>query len=78
MKEPGRLADLVGSNLRLKIQESQQILETVDPVERLKLVAELLHKELEVSTSNLWVLLHRARLRLTQCMKSHLERWGDR
>ncbi len=50
IEEPGRLADLVGSNLRLKIAESQQILETVDPVKRLKLVADLLNKELEVST----------------------------
>ncbi len=30
-------------------------------------------KELEISASNLWVLLHRARLGLTRCMKSHLE-----
>ena len=50
IEEPGRLADLVGSNLRLKVTESQQILETVDPVARLKLVADLLNKELEVST----------------------------
>ncbi len=50
IEEPGRLADLVGSNLRLKIAESQQILETVDPIKRLKLVADLLNKELEVST----------------------------
>jgi len=50
IEEPGRLADLVGSNLRLKIAESQQILETVDPIERLRLVADLLNKELEVST----------------------------
>ncbi|MDR2550094.1 MAG: endopeptidase La [Desulfobulbus sp.] len=50
IEEPGRLADLVGSNLRLKISESQKILETVDPTERLRLVADLLHKELEVST----------------------------
>lgn len=50
IEEPGRLADLVGSNLRLKIGESQQILETIGPVERLQLVAELLLKELEVST----------------------------
>ncbi len=50
IEEPGRLADLVGSNLRLKIAESQQILETVDPLQRLKLVADLLNKELEVST----------------------------
>lgn len=50
IEEPGRLADLVGSNLRLKVSESQKILETVNPVERLKLVADLLNKELEVST----------------------------
>jgi ATP-dependent Lon protease len=50
IEEPGRLADLVGSNLRLKITESQAILEEADPVKRLKLVNELLTKELEVST----------------------------
>lgn len=33
-------------------------------------------KELEITASNLWVLLHRARLQLTRCMKSHLEKWG--
>ena len=50
IEEPGQLADLVGSNLRLKIVESQAILEEIDPVKRLKLVNELLSKELEVST----------------------------
>jgi ATP-dependent Lon protease len=50
IEEPGRLADLVGSNLRLKIPESQAILEEADPIKRLKLVNELLTKELEVST----------------------------
>lgn len=50
IEDPGRLADLVGSNLRLKISESQKILEETDPVKRLKLVSELLTKELEVST----------------------------
>ncbi|RUM38522.1 MAG: endopeptidase La [Desulfobulbus sp.] len=49
IEEPGRLADLVGSNLRLKIVESQQILETVDTVKRLRLVADLLNKEMEVA-----------------------------
>ncbi len=49
IEEPGRLADLVGSNLRLKISESQQILETVDPVKRMRLVADLLNKEMEVA-----------------------------
>ena len=50
IEDPGRLADLVGSNLRLKISESQKILEESDPVERLRLVSHLLTKELEVST----------------------------
>ena len=50
IEEPGRLADLVGSNLRLKIPEAQSVLECFDSVERLNLVAEYLNKELEVST----------------------------
>lgn len=50
IEDPGRLADLVGSNLRLKIPESQAILEENDPQKRLQLVNDLLTKELEVST----------------------------
>ena len=50
IEDPGRLADLVASNLRLKIPEAQSILESFDPVEKLNLVAEYLNKELEVST----------------------------
>ncbi len=50
IEDPGRLADLVVSNLRLKATESQEVLETFDSVERLKIVADFLHKELEVST----------------------------
>jgi ATP-dependent Lon protease len=46
--DPGRLADLVASNLGLKVQEAQAILETVDHKERLKRVNELLIKELEL------------------------------
>jgi len=48
--DPGRLADLVASNLRLKIEEAQQVLEALEPVDRLGLVNEFLNKELEVST----------------------------
>jgi ATP-dependent Lon protease len=50
INDPGRLADLVASNLRLKIDESQAVLEILDPIDRLKKVNELLVKELEVST----------------------------
>jgi len=41
-----------------------------------ELASDEICKELSISTSNLWVLLHRARLGLTRCMKSHLEKWG--
>lgn len=47
--DPGKLADLVSSNLRLKIEESQALLELVDPVERLKKVNDLLSHEVELS-----------------------------
>lgn len=47
---PGRLADLIASNLRLKLSEAQQLLECLDPVERLKLVNEHLAKEAEVAS----------------------------
>jgi len=50
ISDPGVLADLVASNLRLKIEESQTILEIFDPIERLKKVNELLSRELELST----------------------------
>lgn len=47
--DPGRLADLVSSNLKLRVEESQAILEVIDPIERLSKVNELLSKELELS-----------------------------
>ena len=50
VNDPGRLADLVASNLRLNIEESQNVLEILDPVERLNKVNEHLSKELELST----------------------------
>jgi ATP-dependent Lon protease len=48
--EPGLLADLVASNLRLRIDEFQVLLEQIDPFERLQKVNEHLGKEVEVST----------------------------
>ncbi|MDX9786625.1 MAG: endopeptidase La [Desulfobacterales bacterium] len=49
MEDPGKLADLVASNLRLKIEESQQVLELFDPVERLRKVNDLLSREVDLS-----------------------------
>ncbi|CAG37651.1 probable ATP-dependent protease La [Desulfotalea psychrophila LSv54] len=50
IEEPGRLADLVGSNLRLKVSEGQEVLEETDQVKRLTVVNKLLARELAVST----------------------------
>jgi ATP-dependent Lon protease len=50
ISDPGRLADLITSNLGLKVKESQEILETVDGAERLQKVKALLAKELEILT----------------------------
>jgi len=48
--DPGRLADLVASNLELTVEKAQEILEILDPVERLKTLNELLEKEVQVLT----------------------------
>jgi ATP-dependent Lon protease len=46
--EPGRLADLIASNLGLKVSDAQRVLETQEPKQRLALVNEILANELEV------------------------------
>jgi ATP-dependent Lon protease len=50
IEDPGKLADLVASNLRLKIDEAQMLLELVDPMERLRKVNDLIVRELELSS----------------------------
>jgi ATP-dependent Lon protease len=49
IENPGKLADLVASNLKLKIDEAQEILETIDPVQRLEKVNKLLSREMNLS-----------------------------
>ena len=48
IQDPGRLADLVASNLNLKVAEAQKVLELLDPVERLGHMNQILVQELEV------------------------------
>jgi ATP-dependent Lon protease len=48
LDDPGRLSDMIISNLGLRVEEAQEILEILDPVERLKKVSEILAKELGV------------------------------
>ncbi|MGD8739749.1 MAG: endopeptidase La [Desulfobacterales bacterium] len=50
IEAPGKLADLAASNLKLKVQDSQELLELAEPVERLKKVNDLLSRELDLST----------------------------
>jgi ATP-dependent Lon protease len=48
IQDPGRLADLVASNLNLKVGEAQKVLELLDPVERLGHINQVLLKELDI------------------------------
>ncbi len=48
IQEPGRLADLIASNLNLKVTQAQDILETTEPAVRLEKIHKILQRELEV------------------------------
>lgn len=46
--EPGRMADIIASNLPLKLKDKQEILETVDVKERMNHVIDIIQNEKEV------------------------------
>ncbi len=48
IQDPGRLADLVASNLNLHVGEAQMVLEILDPIERLNRINDILGRELEI------------------------------
>jgi len=48
IEDPGKLADLVASNLGLKAEQAQEILEITDPLERLRKINEILNREVEL------------------------------
>src|SRR5437870_5827706 len=50
LDDPARLADLAASNLELKLEDAQKVLESTDPIERLRLVNDSLSKEITVLT----------------------------
>jgi ATP-dependent Lon protease len=50
VEEPGRLADLVASNLHLRVDDAQELLEIADPIRRLRKVDALLRREIAVSS----------------------------
>src|SRR6266702_5445 len=45
--DPSRLSDTIAANLQLPVDEKQDLLETVDPMERLNRIGEILEIELE-------------------------------
>jgi ATP-dependent Lon protease len=50
LEDPGRLADLAASNLELKVEDAQSVLDIADTTVRLRRVNDLLNKEIEVLT----------------------------
>jgi len=50
IEEPGRLADLISSNIGLKAEQSQEMLEISDPIKRLKRIGEVLSREIDLLT----------------------------
>ena len=48
LEDPGRLADIIASNLGLKVEMTQEVLEIEDPLVRIKKVGDILAKEQEV------------------------------
>lgn len=50
LDDAGRLADLAASNLELKVDDAQSVLDISDPVPRLRRVNDLLSKEIDVLT----------------------------
>ncbi|GMU66163.1 MAG: Lon protease [Acidobacteriota bacterium] len=50
LEDPGRLADLLASNLDLTVDDAQSILELMDPMTRLRRVAEHMHREVQLLT----------------------------
>jgi ATP-dependent Lon protease len=50
LDDAGRLADLSASNLELKVEDAQSVLDVSDPVLRLRRVNDLLSKEIDVLT----------------------------
>lgn len=50
MDDPGRLADLISSNLGLRSEQAQEILEMTSPMDRLRKIGEILTREIQLLT----------------------------
>ncbi len=50
MDDPGRLADMISSNLGLRTEQAQEILEMSSPIDRLRKIGEILTREIQLLT----------------------------
>lgn len=48
IEEPGRMADMIASHLEIKLEDKQQLLEILDPKERLEKLNSIISKEIEI------------------------------
>ncbi len=48
IEEPGRFTDVIASHLSMKLNQKQEILEAIDPKERLEKLNEILGREIEI------------------------------
>src|SRR5690606_9493533 len=48
IEEPGRMADIIASNLPLKLKDKQEILETLEVKQRMNKIIDIIHNEKEV------------------------------
>ena len=71
--EPGQLADLIASHLRLRVEEAQEVLEVQDPLARLRKVDALLRRELDVTTVQAEI-QSQAQDELTRSQREHILR----
>ena len=65
MVDPGRLADVVCANLEAAVSEKQEVLEESDTKQKIKMVLQLLNREIEVRCCTL--ILKMLPQRITLC-----------
>ena len=73
VEEPGRLADVISSNLRLRVEEAQELLEILDPVRRLRKLDAHLRRELAVCSMQAEIQTA-AREEMTRSQREHFLR----
>lgn len=48
IEEPGKFADMIASNVAIKLDDKQSVLDCIDELKRLQLVADILQKEIDI------------------------------